>query len=100
VSVCLDAWAVLAWLDGDQPALSRIEELLDERPLLSWINLVEVYYRVVAQRDVDGSATLGLLWAQRDDRLVGVLPACRVVSHDHSPRTQQMVVCQQLPAGR
>jgi predicted nucleic acid-binding protein len=44
--VCLDAWAVLAWLDGDQPALARVDELLGERPLLSWINLVEVYYRV------------------------------------------------------
>jgi PIN domain nuclease of toxin-antitoxin system len=46
VSVCLDSWAVLAWLDGEEPALSRIGELLADRPMVSWINLVEVYYRV------------------------------------------------------
>lgn len=42
----MDAWAVLAWLDGEEPALSRIEGLLGDRPLLSWVNLVEAYYRV------------------------------------------------------
>lgn len=47
MSVCLDSWAVLAWLDGDQPARGRIqEELLNGRPLISWVNAVEVYYRV------------------------------------------------------
>lgn len=46
MSVCLDAWAVLAWLDGDEPARSRIEELVAARPVMSWVNLVEVYYRV------------------------------------------------------
>jgi PIN domain nuclease of toxin-antitoxin system len=46
VSVCLDSWAVLAWLDGEEPALSRIEAVLADRPLLSWVNLVEVYYRL------------------------------------------------------
>jgi len=46
VSVCLDSWAVLDWLDGEEPAFSRVEGLLAARPLVSWINLVEVYYRV------------------------------------------------------
>ncbi len=46
MSVCLDSWAVLAWLDGEQPAHERIEELLGDRPLMSWVNVVEVYYRV------------------------------------------------------
>jgi len=46
VSVCLDAWAVLAWLDGNDPAFSRIEAVLGARPVVSWINLIEVYYRV------------------------------------------------------
>lgn len=46
MSVCLDSWAVLAWLDGEEPAQSRIEELVADRPLISWVNLVEVYYRV------------------------------------------------------
>ncbi len=46
MSACLDSWAVLAWLDGEEPALSRVEELLAARPVVSWVNLVEVYYRV------------------------------------------------------
>lgn len=46
MSVCLDSWAVLAWLDGEEPALSRIEAVLADRPLLSWVNLVEVYCRL------------------------------------------------------
>ena len=46
MSVCLDSWAVIAWLDGEQPAQDRVEELLKDRPLISWVNAVEVYYRV------------------------------------------------------
>ena len=46
MSVCLDSWAILAWLDGEEPALSRVEALLSTRPVVSWVNLVEVYYRV------------------------------------------------------
>ena len=46
MSVCLDAWAILAWLDGEEPARSRIEELVPQRPTASWINIIEVYYRV------------------------------------------------------
>ncbi len=46
MSVCLDSWAVLAWLDGEEPALSRVEESLADRPVVSWVNLVDVYYRV------------------------------------------------------
>ena len=46
MSVCLDSWVVLAWLDGEEPALSRLDGLIESRPVISWINLVEVYYRV------------------------------------------------------
>lgn len=46
MSVCLDSWAVLAWLDGEEPAYERIEQLVGDRPLMSWVNAVEVYYRV------------------------------------------------------
>ena len=46
MTVCLDSWAVLAWLDGEEPAHERIEQLLGDRPLMSWVNAVEVYYRV------------------------------------------------------
>ncbi len=37
---------MLAWLDAEQPAQARIEGLLEERPTISWVNAVEVYYRV------------------------------------------------------
>ncbi len=46
MSACLDSWAILAWLDGEEPARSRVEGLLASRPVVSWLNLVEVYYRV------------------------------------------------------
>jgi PIN domain nuclease of toxin-antitoxin system len=46
VSICLDSWAILAWLDGEEPALSRVEGLIATRPVVSWVNLVEVYCRV------------------------------------------------------
>lgn len=54
MSVCLDSWAILEWLDGEEPALSRVEGLIDTRPVVSWVNLVEVYYRV--ERDHGRSA--------------------------------------------
>lgn len=44
---CLDSWTVLAWLDDEKPAASAVDGVLDrERPAMSWINLVEVHYRV------------------------------------------------------
>lgn len=46
MSVCLDSWAVLAWLDGEEPARHRVDSLLAGRPVISWVNLVEVYDRV------------------------------------------------------
>jgi predicted nucleic acid-binding protein len=46
VSACLDSWAILAWLDGEEPARTRVEELIADRPVVSWVNLVEVAYRV------------------------------------------------------
>ena len=46
MSFCLDSWAILAWLDGEEPAFSRVEELIAERPVAICVNLVEVYDRV------------------------------------------------------
>lgn len=46
MTICLDSWAVLAWLHGQEPALTRVEELIGARPVISWINLVEVYCRL------------------------------------------------------
>lgn len=43
---CLDSWAVLAWLDGEEPAAGVVQAAIDgERPAMSWMNLVEVHYR-------------------------------------------------------
>jgi predicted nucleic acid-binding protein len=49
VTACLDSWVVLAWLDGDEPSRTRLDDLLGERPIMSWINAVEVSYRVERQ---------------------------------------------------
>jgi PIN domain nuclease of toxin-antitoxin system len=64
VSVCLDSWAILAWLDGEEPALARVTESIPERPVVSWVNLVEVYYRI--ERDhgrIEADDTLASLRA-------------------------------------
>ena len=37
---------MLRWLEGDEPAASRVELSLSTRPLMSWINLGEVFYVV------------------------------------------------------
>lgn len=63
MTVCLDSWAILAWLDGEEPALTRVETLLDSRPVVSWVNLVEVYYRV--ERDHGRAAADDTLAALR-----------------------------------
>jgi predicted nucleic acid-binding protein len=46
VTDCLDSWAVLRWLEGTEPAASRVEASLASRPVMSWINLGEVSYIV------------------------------------------------------
>ena len=49
-SKILDSWAVLAWIRGEQPAATLVEEMLERADagtlelLMSWINAGEVYY--------------------------------------------------------
>ena len=43
---CLDSWAVLRWLEGVQPAARRVGRELGRDPIMSWINLGEVFYVV------------------------------------------------------
>ena len=43
---CLDSWAVLLWLEGEDPAASRVEAALSGHPVMSWINIGEVSYIV------------------------------------------------------
>ena len=44
MTVILDSWAVLRFLENTEPAAELVATLLaDERPLMSWINLGEVH---------------------------------------------------------
>jgi predicted nucleic acid-binding protein len=57
VSICLDSWAVLAWLDGDEPAARIVQEALEtERPWMSWLNLGEVAYQLERRHGADEAA--------------------------------------------
>jgi predicted nucleic acid-binding protein len=45
VTVVLDSWAVLRYLEDASPGADAVGDLLgQERPLMSWINLGEVHY--------------------------------------------------------
>lgn len=46
MTVCLDSWAILRWLEGKEPAAGLVEETLETRPVMSWLNLGEVFYVV------------------------------------------------------
>ena len=47
MAVVLDSWAVIEFLEGNEPAAPAVRQLLDsEVPTISWINLGEVYYIV------------------------------------------------------
>ena len=71
---CLDSWAVLAWLDGEEPAAEIVQGALDSgRPTISWINLVEIEYQVRRQHGTqDADAVLGRLRELVDAELPGV----------------------------
>jgi predicted nucleic acid-binding protein len=81
VKVCLDSWAVLAWLDGEEPAAQVVDEAIErERPAMSWMNLVEVHYR--ATRDhgrEEADAVLSELRSKIAEDLPGIA-AMRAVS--------------------
>lgn len=56
---CLDSWAVLAWLDGEEPAAEAVQRACDRgRPLISWINLIEVEYRISRQHGTEEAETV------------------------------------------
>jgi len=58
VTVCLDSWAVLAWLDGDEPAATAVQEAFEAgRPWMSWLNIGEVAY-LLERRHGAGEAAL------------------------------------------
>lgn len=74
MSVCLDSWAVLAWLDGEEPARQRVDRVIEQRPVISWVNGVEVYYRIERQHgQVEADEVLHALRAQLEFELPGVV---------------------------
>ncbi len=51
--IVLDAWAVLALLE-DEPGAERVEKAMwFEDPVMSWINLGEVYYSTIRKHGLD-----------------------------------------------
>jgi predicted nucleic acid-binding protein len=74
VKSCLDSWAVLAWLDGDEPAATVVAETLDrERSAMSWMNLVEVHYRTIRDHGrQEADEVLSELRPQITEHLPGV----------------------------
>ena len=57
MTVCLDSWAVLAWLDGDEPAAGLVQRALERsRPVMSWLNLGEVAYLLERRHGPDEAA--------------------------------------------
>jgi predicted nucleic acid-binding protein len=74
VKHCLDSWAVLAWLDGDEPAAKAVQSVVDrERPAMSWINLVEVQYRTTRDHGrQEADAVLAELRPQIGENLPGI----------------------------
>jgi predicted nucleic acid-binding protein len=44
LTFCLDSWAVIAWLRGEEPAATRVDEALALGAVMSWINVGEVFY--------------------------------------------------------
>lgn len=74
MATCLDSWAVLAWLDGEEPAAEAVAEALDHgRPSMSWINMVEVHYRLARDHGKSkADRTIAELRAQTKEDLPGV----------------------------
>ena len=57
MTVVLDSWAVLRFLENNEPAASLVAVLLEtDRPLMSWINLGEVHY-VIRRASGEDNAT-------------------------------------------
>jgi predicted nucleic acid-binding protein len=46
VTVALDSWAILRWLEGAEPAATRLDAAVDDEAVMSWINVGEVFYVV------------------------------------------------------
>ena len=74
----LDSWAVMAWLNDEEPAASHFEALLDDATLgrtalaMSMVNVGEVYH-LVAKRYGQRQATS--FWEEFQTTPIRILPA-------------------------
>ena len=83
MSVCLDSWALLAWLDGEEPAADLVQTAFETgRPWMSWINLGEVAYQLERRHGAEETAAtvarLRAVLALDDVTAVRVLGAARI----------------------
>ena len=57
MTVVLDSWSILRYLEGIAPAAQAVDDLLgDERPFVSWVNVGEVFH-VVRRRHGEEAAS-------------------------------------------
>lgn len=62
--VCLDSWAILAWMKGHPAATIAVGDAYrSRRPVMSWINAAEVYYRV--ERDQSQNEAVSVINTMR-----------------------------------
>lgn len=58
MTIVLDSWAVLRYLEDAEPAAQAMTDLLErERPMMSWLNLGEVFYVIRRLHGEDEAAT-------------------------------------------
>jgi predicted nucleic acid-binding protein len=78
MTVVLDSWAVVRYLEDDPAVAERVAELLEtERPVMSWINLGEVFY--VLHRAAGEAAATSTLRDLRDVVLAETPTESRIV---------------------
>ena len=49
--ICLDSWAVIAWVLGQEPSATQVQKTISQRPLISTVNIAEVFYIVKRKTD-------------------------------------------------
>ena len=65
MTACLDAWAVIAWLEDDPAAAGMEQHIGSARCCMSWVNAGEVHY--VVHRRTDRRTADGVISQLRAD---------------------------------
>ncbi len=77
MTVVLDSWAILRYLEAAEPAAGAVAELLaEQRPVVSWMNLGEVFYVI---RRVHGDDEAGTTVRDLREVIAPELPSERRV---------------------